>query len=63
MCGTRRSGAFVVARGRVAAKSWKDREGFMYGDTHVEGEGPDAGRRFRVWFKNENHVLWRGEQP
>jgi uncharacterized protein len=56
-------GGWVLFRGRVAKKEWESRDGYMYGTTTVEGEGPDAGHTLRVWFKNENHVTWRDGTP
>lgn len=52
---------WVLFRGRVAKKTWESREGYMFGTTVVDGEGPDAGRTLRIWFKNENHITWRDE--
>lgn len=56
-------GGWVLFRGRVARKEWESREGYMFGTTHLRGEGADAGRALRIWFKNENHVTWRDERP
>ncbi|HZP36699.1 MAG TPA: DUF917 domain-containing protein [Methylomirabilota bacterium] len=56
-------GGWVLFRGRVARKEWESRDGYMFGTTTVEGEGPDAGHILRVWFKNENHVTWRDGAP
>ncbi len=56
-------GGWVLFRGRVVKKEWASREGYMFGTTTVEGEGPDAGHTLRVWFKNENHVTWRDGRP
>jgi DUF917 family protein len=50
---------WVLFRGRVVRKEWESRDGYMYGTTTVEGQGPDRGHTLRVWFKNENHVAWR----
>jgi uncharacterized protein len=54
---------WVLFRGYVVKKEWESREGYMYGTTTVEGEGPDVGHTLRVWFKNENHVTWRDGTP
>jgi DUF917 family protein len=56
-------GGWVLGRGRVAAKDDEDRLGYYWGTYRVEGADADAGRSFKVWFKNENHVLWRDDQP
>lgn len=54
---------WVLFRGRVLKKEWESRDGYMFGTTTIEGEGEDAGRRLRIWFKNENHVTWLDERP
>ncbi len=54
---------WVLFRGRVTKKEWESRDGYMYGTTTVEGDGPDAGHTLRLWFKNENHVTWRDGAP
>jgi DUF917 family protein len=54
---------WVLFRGRVAAKEWESREGYMFGTTTVEGANGDRGRTLRIWFKNENHVTWRDGRP
>ena len=40
-------------------KDWESRDGYMFGETMVEGEGKDRGHTLKIWFKNENHVTWR----
>jgi DUF917 family protein len=52
-------GGWVLFRGRVAGKEWESRDGYMFGTTTVEGDGPDRGHTLAIWFKNENHVTWR----
>jgi DUF917 family protein len=54
---------WVLFRGRVTRKEWESRDGYMIGTTLIAGEGPHAGHTLRVWFKNENHVTWRDDQP
>jgi hypothetical protein len=54
---------WTLFRGRVARKEWESRDGYMFGSTTVEGDGPDRGRTLRIWFKNENHVTWRDGRP
>ncbi len=53
-------GGRVVFEGTVDADPvWEDREGFLYGETHITGAGSFEGSRYRIWFKNENIVAWR----
>ena len=52
-------GGWVLFTGVVRAKPWESRDGYMFGETHVEGDGTYAGQRLRIWYQNENHVAWR----
>lgn len=54
---------WTLFRGRVVRKEWVSRDGYMFGTTTVEGDGPDRGHTLRIWFKNENHVTWRDGRP
>ena len=49
--------------GLVSGKDWEDRDGYMFGTTHVAGTGDYAGQTLDVWFKNENHVSWLDGRP
>ena len=49
--------------GIVRKKEWEDRDGYMFGTIHLDGQGDFAGRTLEVWFKNENHVTWLDGQP
>lgn len=49
--------------GVISAKEWEDRDGYMFGTTHIRGTGAYAGQTLDVWFKNENHVSWLNGQP
>lgn len=53
---------FRLFQGLLAKKEWVDREGYMIGTLHIEGEGADAGHIARIWLKNENHVFWVDDQ-
>jgi DUF917 family protein len=52
------SGGWRLFEGVVTRKEWEDREGYMFGTTHIQGRGDYAGQTLEVWFKNENHVSW-----
>ena len=56
-------GGWVLFRGKVRQKEWESRDGYMFGTTTVEGNGPDSGHTLKVWFKNENHVTHRDGKP
>lgn len=54
------TGGILLFRGVVAGDTkYEDREGFTFGEFTIRGEGPDKGRRYRIWFKNENIISWR----
>ncbi len=57
------TGGHLLFEGRVTAKDWEDRDGYMFGTTTIEGNGRSAGHTLKVWFKNENHVTWLDDEP
>ncbi len=57
------TGGWRLFEGIVTLKEWQDRDGYMFGTTHLEGTGSYAGRSLKVWFKNENHVSWLDGKP
>ncbi len=52
-------GGFLLFTGVVTAKPWESRDGYMFGETTIAGDGAHAGQALRIWFQNENHVAWR----
>lgn len=52
-------GGWVIFRGRVVRKEWESRDGYMFGNTTVQGQGPDNGHTLKIWLKNENHITYR----
>ena len=52
------SGGRVMGRGRLHDIETKDADGYYWGTYRIEGEGEHAGKDYKIWFKNENHVLW-----
>ncbi len=54
----RKAGGWVLFKGVVAKKEWEDREGYMWGTNHIKGTDEFEGHNARIWFKNENHVMW-----
>jgi uncharacterized protein len=61
----RAAGGWVLFIGTVDRTERDDREAYMFGyGTHViAGAGADAGRTFRIWYKNEHHVSWLDDRP
>jgi len=57
------TGGWRLFEGVVVGKEWEDRDGYMFGTTHIRGTGDYAGQTLDVWFKNENHVSWLNGKP
>jgi DUF917 family protein len=57
------TGGWRLFEGIVTGKDWEDRDGYMYGTTHVGGTGDYEEQTLDVWFKNENHVSWLNGKP
>ena len=53
---------WVLFRGTVVGRDWAN-TGYMDGTHELEGSGDFAGRRLKVWFRNENHVSWLDGEP
>lgn len=50
----------VVARGKLIAKDWESRDGYMFGELRIASENaPET----RIFLKNENHIVWIGDVP
>ncbi|HXV23080.1 MAG TPA: DUF917 domain-containing protein [Alphaproteobacteria bacterium] len=59
----RLSDMWVLFKGRILRRQWENRDGYMWGEHELEGNGPFTGRRLRLWFKNENHLSWLDGEP
>ncbi len=57
------TGGWLLFEGEVTGKDWEDREGYMFGKTHIQGTGEHRGHTMDIWFKNENHVSWLDGRP
>ena len=56
-------GGWILFRGEVVGRTWENKEGYMWGETEIEGSGIKPGHKFKVWFKNENHMTWLDGKP
>jgi len=56
---------WLLFKGEVVEAGWEDREGYMfgYGTHHLRGIAEYEDQTFRVWYKNENHITWKNDQP
>lgn len=50
----------VVSRGKLVAKEWESRDGYMFGELRIAS---DDASEVRIFLKNENHIVWIGEKP
>ncbi len=57
-------GGVVLFTGVVTQREWQDSaDGYMEGTTLVEGSQTFNGATARIWFLNEHHVCWVGDDP
>ncbi len=56
-------GGWVLFRGEVVNRTWENREGYMWGETVIKGNGIKPGNMMKVWYKNENHITWLDDKP
>lgn len=54
------AGGKAVGRGILQNLQTKDQGGYYWGTYEVRG---DDGKTYKVWFKNENHILWIDGRP
>jgi DUF917 family protein len=54
---------WLLFEGEVSGKDWEDREGYMFGTTHISGSGDYEGHKLDIWFKNENHLSYLDGRP
>lgn len=56
------SNGILLFRGRVTADTgWELKDGFTLGNIFLEGVEEYAGHGARVWYKNENMVMWKDD--
>lgn len=49
----------LLFTGRADEKSdWENKDGFTLGNIYLEGTGEDKAHTARVWYKNENMMMW-----
>jgi hypothetical protein len=49
----------LLFQGRVAPGSdWSIQEGFTVGNIQISGDGGYQGEQARIWYKNENMIMW-----
>ena len=53
----------VLFRGTILARLNEDHTAFIWGTERIIGTGDWAGQTFKIWYKNENHMSWIGDEP
>lgn len=53
----------LICKGKVEKKETDDREGYYWGTYTISGINEFAGNTYKMWFKNENHVVWENDIP
>jgi len=56
---------WLLFEGEITATEVADEQSYAFGiGTHeLRGMGSFAGRRFKIWYKNEYHVSWLDDKP
>lgn len=52
----------LLFRGTVSDLPWEIRDGFQYGNIHLDGINEYNGEKYRITFKNENIASYRNEK-
>jgi hypothetical protein len=56
-------GGYLLATGEVTKKETEDKLGYYWGTHTITGDGEFKDNIYKIWFKNENHVMWKNETP
>lgn len=54
---------WLMAKGTVTRKDTEDKLGYYWGIHTISGSDDFAGNTYKIWFKNENHVMWENDVP
>ncbi|MEY8366531.1 DUF917 domain-containing protein [Anaerovoracaceae bacterium 41-7] len=49
----------LLFKGVVTEFPWETRDGFNFGEIHLQGEEEFAGETYKIWLKNENIMSYR----
>ncbi len=50
---------FVAFRGKVRRNDWGTEDGYTVGTAIIDGSGEFAGNEYKIWYQNENIILWK----
>lgn len=57
------AGGYCLGQGKIIRKETEDRDGYYWGTYYVDGLNGLKANKYKIWFKNENHVLWENDKP
>ena len=59
----KKTNGWLLAKGQIQEFDDEDRIGYYWGTITVGGTNEFVGDEYKIWFKNENHVMWKNEKP
>jgi DUF917 family protein len=62
LAGAKAAGGSLVCKGKISSLVAEDRDGYYWGTYLIKSADGTAERGWKIWFKNENHLLWKDEQ-
>lgn len=54
---------YLLAKGTVTGKDTEDKLGYYWGTHTITGKEDFKDNIYKIWFKNENHVMWENDKP
>ncbi len=61
--GAKAANGYFIGKGKIVKKETEDKEGYYWGTYSVEGMDNLIGNNYKIWFKNENHIMWKNDKP
>lgn len=54
---------YLLAKGTVTGKDTEDKLGYYWGTHTITGKEEFKDNIYKIWFKNENHIMWENDKP
>lgn len=54
---------YLLAKGTVTGKDTEDKLGYYWGTHTIIGKEEFKDNIYKIWFKNENHIMWENDKP
>ncbi|WP_313758099.1 DUF917 domain-containing protein [Tissierella sp.] len=54
---------YLLAKGTVTGKDTEDKLGYYWGTHTITGKEGFEDNIYKIWFKNENHIMWENDKP